>query len=311
MALNSGLANSLESSIGPASEPIALRTFIRSDVSTLRAADLPSSQEDIAQECDVSDIQESIQNTWDNIKQSGHLLKDHEVFVTNAIIAADSKRKRRRIINYDEPTQQPSDLKELQDSLALASKRLKSFPYPPEAALFMRAPKNSDFNVLMQVRPSLNSEKRSTPGAILKITIHNPLSWGHNYLSRASTHLLHSSNTLEELFDLLLCPTNEIPEETDEDNEVEERSQVDPSYVICVEGLAYPGGPSTPDYADLLIEHNNLLAQETRPILVKASSSAPDTKFKSLTLKLNEAYYILHHGNCEHYFVVEEIRYAR
>ena len=40
----------------------------------------------------------------------------------------------------------------------------------------------------------------------------------------------------------------------------------------------------------------------------KASTSIYDTQLSSLTLRLNQPYYLLHQGNCEHFIVVDQIR---
>lgn len=89
---------------------------------------------------------------------------------------------------------------------------------------------------------------------MLTITVHNTLSWGHKYLSRASTHLLRSSQTLQDLYDCLICESSEIPEEIIEDGEVFGYSQVDNAdnkpCVMCIEGLAYGDGHSDLDYAE-------------------------------------------------------------
>jgi snRNA-activating protein complex subunit 3 len=40
----------------------------------------------------------------------------------------------------------------------------------------------------------------------------------------------------------------------------------------------------------------------------KGPTSIYDTPLSSLTLQLNQPYYLLHQGNCEHFIVVEQIR---
>lgn len=99
----------------------------------------------------VADIRKEVQDTWDNVKLSGYLLRDHELVVNNVHITAESKKKRKRIINYEALKIPHAAVQELQESLNCVSKNLQCWPYSAEAALFMRAPKNTDFNVLDSV----------------------------------------------------------------------------------------------------------------------------------------------------------------
>lgn len=99
----------------------------------------------------VAEIRKEVQETWDNVKLSGYLLRDHELVVNNVHITAESKKKRKRIINYEALKIPHAAVQELQGSLKCISKNLQSWPYSAEAALFMRAPKNTDFNVLDSV----------------------------------------------------------------------------------------------------------------------------------------------------------------
>ena len=57
----------------------------------------------------------------------------------------------------------------------------------------------------------------------------------------------------------------------------------------------------------LLIHFDKFLSSKRDPIK-KASSSIYDTQLSSLTLRLNQPYYLLHQGNCEHFIVVDQIR---
>ena len=42
----------------------------------------------------------------------------------------------------------------------------------------------------------------------------------------------------------------------------------------------------------------------------KASTSLQQTTFSSLSLRLNEPYWLIHKGNCEHFIVFDQIRYV-
>lgn len=55
------------------------------------------------------------------------------------------------------------------------------------------------------------------------------------------------------------------------------------------------------------------LTQKTRknsPAMQKASTTIDETRFSSLSLRTNEPYWLLHRGDCEHFFVVDQIRYS-
>jgi len=42
--------------------------------------------------------------------------------------------------------------------------------------------------------------------------------------------------------------------------------------------------------------------------VTKASTSMHDTPLSSLSLRIGEPYWLLHHGNCEHFIVIDQIR---
>jgi snRNA-activating protein complex subunit 3 len=47
-----------------------------------------------------------------------------------------------------------------------------------------------------------------------------------------------------------------------------------------------------------------------RPQITRATTSASETTFSALTLRLHQPYWLLHQGNCEHFIVVDQIRHA-
>ena len=59
-----------------------------------------------------------------------------------------------------------------------------------------------------------------------------------------------------------------------------------------------------------LIEQIGLMPEEKQPKITKAGSTLATTKLDSLLLRINEPYYMLHHGNCEHFIVVDQIRFV-
>lgn len=56
------------------------------------------------------------------------------------------------------------------------------------------------------------------------------------------------------------------------------------------------------------VEHLRKTSQDGFYPITKAPTKAWDTRLDDLTLRINEPYFILHEGNCEHYAVVDEIR---
>lgn len=125
-------------------------------------------------------------------------------------------------------------------------------------------------------------------------------------------------------------------------------SQLDQdSCVIVIEDTAYCDGRGSPDYVECVYFHNSLYHNLTIyfmssklfahldifkpppsgsdiPLPLPLSPyeqpkrSTPLQKgppfhavpLRELTLRISEPYWILHRGNCEHWFVIDEIRYA-
>jgi len=139
-----------------------------------------------------------------------------------------------------------------------------------DSALFMRAPKNSDQNVLTAIKKSSSVDPyaagTSLPSktALVSFTVHNRLSWGHNLLARSSQHALCASQTLGDLFEVIPCTSNEIPNEQIVDGEIvgyETPTAVNAGggCVICVEGKAYGDGMSECCVFHLFQETNDTL----------------------------------------------------
>ena len=92
------------------------------------------------------------------------------------------------------------------------------------------------------------------------ISIYNRLSWG-NHLSRSSQHAILASQTIGELYDVIPCPSNEIPCEVvgDEDGELRgyNSDELAPpphrGAVVCIEGVAYGDGQAEEDYSESVI----------------------------------------------------------
>ena len=125
----------------------------------------------------------------------------------------------------------------------------------------MRAPKNTDQNVLTAIKKSNAEQSLLTTSldpsltVLVTVTVYNRLSWGHNALSRSSQHALLASHTLGDLFEVIPCTSNEPPEERLTDGEVTGYQRQNPTSgssgcVICIEGKAYGDGMSESDYAE-------------------------------------------------------------
>ena len=98
--------------------------------------------------------------------------------------------------------------------------------------------------------------------ALLFITVYNRLSWGQKFLLRASQHVLLSSQSLGDLYDVIPCTSKEIPDETlDEDSvftgytvpESEDSMALDGGVgaVFCIEGVLYA---DEVDYAEYVLD---------------------------------------------------------
>src|ERR1700722_9458500 len=89
---------------------------------------------------------------------------------------------------------------------------------------------------------------------LLTITVHNPIAWSQGHLSRSSQHVILASQTLGDLFDVIPCPSNELPEEMLDGDRIvgydPKRRQSNTGYVLCIEGIAYGDGQSEMDYSE-------------------------------------------------------------
>lgn len=230
----------------------------------------------------ITDIKSSIEELLDNPTLYAHITKTHDtnVYLIHEHADTSGRRKRRRPALLD-PAHEVPAVTALQKTLDTV--QLKSWQYVSnlihleldadtairlmlDSALFMRAPKNSDQNVLTAIKksvdPSSSSQSEhsslSQKTALISLTVHNRLSWGHNLLSRSSQHALLASQTLGDLFEAVPCTSNEIPEERLANGEIvgyktstaESPETGSSGCVICIEGKAYGDGISENDYAE-------------------------------------------------------------
>lgn len=63
-------------------------------------------------------------------------------------------------------------------------------------------------------------------------------------------------------------------------------------------------------YRSKLMDQIELLKRKPAFPIAKAPTSLKQTTFSSLSLRLNEPYWLIHKGNCEHFMVIDQIRYV-
>jgi hypothetical protein len=132
----------------------------------------------------------------------------------------------------------------------------------------VRGPKNSDINTLTEIVSSLNplstffSDRRwkkhvnegSSPppnSAVVIVSVYNRLAWSYNFVYRSSQHAALSSNTLGELYNIMPCPSKELPDERTVDEKFvgyeSGPSKRPGGCVVVIEGTVY--GDGLTDYA--------------------------------------------------------------
>ncbi|KAI0254056.1 snRNA-activating protein of 50kDa MW C terminal-domain-containing protein [Lactifluus subvellereus] len=312
-------AASHESHIGPSSQLIHIDDFLcearnnvahasmASDLSLQAAQGVdPVLQDDIAAECCIDDLRSKLADIFNDPRLYVNTRHVHDTSVNDIYDLAErgtqGKRKRKREV--------VSELEDTPDIIALkedlAAIKLRSWPLPQEAAVFVRGPKNSDLNTLTEIKRANNGSGPAPHSVMVTVSVYNRLAWSYNFVYRSSQHAVLSSNTLGELYDVIPCPSNELPD----DRTVDGRfvgyepgpSKRPGGRVIVIEGTAYGDGSTETDYARKLVAH-----------LSKPLTRGPkmhDTPFSSLSFRLNHPYWLVHRGNCEHFLVVDQIRHV-
>lgn len=297
----------------------------------------------IALQHSISDLKSSLEQVWDNPVLSAHVLRQHESTVATVCGQADApapkgrKRKRHIAPEGSESTPEVLQLQEKLDAVNLRCWRLTM-----ESALCMRAVKNSDYNALNAPKKTrtgvlhildhgdvgatrsstpdslrnLNPDAISYPNAVISLTVYNRISYLPSCLTRSSQHAVLSTQTLGDLLRVLPCASSNMPmEELDAEGDVSGYNVTNQTgehagCLFCIEDLIYGDGRETADYAEKLIAYFQKRPEEKRPQIKTASTSACTTTFNALTLRLHQPYWILHQGNCEHFFVIDQIRLA-
>ncbi|KAF5370785.1 hypothetical protein D9758_001909 [Tetrapyrgos nigripes] len=304
--MDAKLHKTLTSQFGPPSELIDVGKFVKDVADTIEpTVDPVMSTEDYR----VDEITEALSNVWNDPELSAYLCRTQDKSL--ALIHAATKSGRSRIPKLSEPSANQNTVNELQsklDEIKLSSWKLSS-----DAAIFTRPPRTSDRNTLVQIRKSDDTDITdisNEPQAVIIFSVHIPLSWRQSLLTRSSTHAILSSQTLEDLFKVIPCDYDALPEEyiTEDGNvgyTVDAPKKDSSGYVICIDEVGYGDGGEN-DYADKLQQH--LKTTNSTLQLRKADTPASATPLSSLSLRINQPYWMLHQGNCEHFIVVEHIR---
>ncbi|KAF8160817.1 snRNA-activating protein of 50kDa MW C terminal-domain-containing protein [Crassisporium funariophilum] len=257
-----------------------------------------------------SDIRDPLHHLFSHPTLSAHLIKDHEHTIAALHASVNPKLfKTGRKAHLPDPDTLPVEVANIQrslDSISLSSWRLHT-----DAVTFMRTAKNSDHNILERMKTSASSgpeiEMRQ---AVLTISIYNRVTWGPSYVSRSSQHALLSSQTLKDLYNAIPCVSNHLPPEAGSSDRTCDSADCESGCLICIEGLAYGVGEGQEDYAHKLVSQIDDMTHKSRPNVTKATTSLQNTTFSSLSLRINEPYWLIHRGNCEHFLVVDQIRLA-
>ncbi|KAF8135666.1 snRNA-activating protein of 50kDa MW C terminal-domain-containing protein [Boletus edulis] len=335
-----------DSFFGPPSEPISVQNFLDDTASltfpsasdVLNHASWQNLSEDervvVEAECSgsIAELKAAVEELWDNPMLSAHLNRAHATAVNAVHCQAGGPvpkgRKRKHLPDPETAEAQP-EVRALQEKLDAIS--LQCWRLNQESAFFMRAAKHSDLNALRHVKKSghgtLVCNKLSSPSprftgtsalnksaphrdALVTLTVHNRVPWIHSQLTRFSQHVVLSSQSLADFVRAIPCDSSEMPNEVlDSDGNVvgysyEREEQAEETMTRSEEGcLLHIEGRR-------LLAHLERLPAEKRLQITKSPTSLSQTTLASLTLRINQPYWMLHQGNCEHFVVVDEIRLA-
>ncbi|KIM69155.1 hypothetical protein SCLCIDRAFT_1208589 [Scleroderma citrinum Foug A] len=324
---------------GPPSESIDVAKFIEeaATIPSLTAEDVlehpgwqvlsDDERAAVEEEClgGITELKTTVENTWDNPILSARLSVKHDDAIFDALQQADGStikgRKRKRPTVADDNRDTP-ELQALQEQLD--STPLKCWGFGKESTLFMRTSKNSDFNALHSVKKTGHgslaehaqhgSDKRGTSDAVLTLTVYNRIPWVQSYLVRMSQHSVLASQTLGDFIRSIPCDSSEMPEEQVDTvggisgYHYDTGPRAEEGCLLLIEGIVYGDSRLGADYAERLQAHIARLPEDKRPAIEKSFTSLSQTPFNSLKLRLNQPYWMLHWGNCEHFIVVDQIR---
>ncbi|KAH9931093.1 snRNA-activating protein of 50kDa MW C terminal-domain-containing protein [Epithele typhae] len=299
---------------GAPSQARGLQLSAREEWSTLDAAQ----QEAVQSECCVDDLRALLNDTMSNPRLMNHVTRTHDAFVQAIYETAEPTRRKRKRATFADPEDELPEVRALR--LKHEAIALKCWPLTIHAASFIRPSKQSDHNTLVNVKTigSGPTSEGQRDDALLFVTVYNRLSWGQKFLSRASQHVVLSSQTIGDFYEAIPCSSNERPLEVHDDSgdiigyksRQSDDMATDASTsgaMVCIENVLYGDGQDEHDYADKAMQLVQTLPENSRPH-VSLGASMHDVKFASLTMRLHEPYWIVHAGKCEHWFIVSSIR---
>ncbi|KXN91049.1 snRNA-activating protein complex subunit 3 [Leucoagaricus sp. SymC.cos] len=296
--MDASISRLLESHFGPESELIDVEevSWTVPEDKTASAHQLAqrwaSISEDrkivLASECSIQDLKATLQETWADPTMSSYLLKDHDRIAATISIGFNKDGKATRRGQISAPDTLHLEIRALHSSIN--SIKLSSWTYPTEAVAFVRTPRNSDQNAYDKLKSHETSRTKAIVNeqeAIMIVTIFN--------------------KTLGDLCKAIPCaPYAACVSSSSNDSAYNYVVEEDSGCVVCIEGTAYGDGREG-DYAAKLVDHLATVSK-SKPPLEKATGSLDATILSSLSIRVNEPYWLLHRGNCEHFVVIEQIR---
>ncbi|KAG6903094.1 hypothetical protein C0995_006281 [Termitomyces sp. Mi166 len=299
---------SIESLFGPPSEPIDIPAFIQAAIAIPNDEYNVEKPLSIAAECDVSDIRDNLFKTWNNPRLSAHLSINHDQLLMTLNSTTKAARNKRKAQPQDS-LDLPPDVVALQNHLDAV--KLSSWKISDQNVLtqVVRMVLNLPFirpNSPQKVAPEPSAHLSEDTNAIITVTVYIRSTWSPGHLNRSSQHALLSSQTLGDLFRVIPCISNEIISNDAQDGDAQEPIQSE-GCAVCVGDTVYGDGYCQEDYAQKLLNHLQTVSKD-KPDLTKAPTTIFETPLSSLKLQVNQPYWLLHKGNCEHFLVVDQIR---
>ncbi|KZS98456.1 hypothetical protein SISNIDRAFT_481193 [Sistotremastrum niveocremeum HHB9708] len=275
--------------------------------------DLPdTAKAAIERECDVGDIAAELDDTLEKHNLYSHLSLERKKILSDfdKEHAKYQPKKRKRVPDevYDDP-----DIDAFKEKLENIS--LECWSLPPQADLFVRRALPFEHNALSKTKEckATSSKSLQAKDVLLYITVYDK-SASHPYqVWKSSSHILPSTSTLEDIWNAIPCPAKEYPEEVLADDgslvEFDTSRTTDRGPCFCVHGATYGDGGDA-QYAQKVLDYlATCKVPPNRPrVTLKPGGLISDTTLDSLPLILHFPNWILHNGNCEHYFAVTHIR---
>ncbi|KZV73290.1 hypothetical protein PENSPDRAFT_627455 [Peniophora sp. CONT] len=305
----SAVSDVSESIFGPPSELIDIGALpdasaeldgAWAQLDALIAGTEPEKPEKMKAECSVdgfrSDMEEALHDprryilAWAPHERTLRALEDTKM-------RARSRKRGRELKEDADLTPETRAFKDKLDAVAL-----KCWPMPDGAALFIRGGMNKDRNALHKIKATRNGAIPKAGDVVLTASVYARGRYTWHTVSRLSQHALLGHQTLGDLYDIIPCATNELPAETGTPDGYDAGARAESlGAVMVIEGVAYGDGLSENDYSDKLIEKLSDPPQK--------GDAMHQIRLDSLAIRLNEPYWLLHEGSCEHFIVFDQIRF--